>query len=205
MNEEFLINEANRVAKIINHSVGAFQNLVTLQERFEKELQPYKIKETRSLLLFKLKEELHKIFIAHITKCNKINSCPTHLTFRNINFLIEQELKANCINQEKLTKPELLDGESIIKKEAKGKKRPAIPYKIKAFLQKQINSICPFCSNDEVEHFVIHHIDENPENNDKSNLIMLCPICHSKITKGDIIKEIVVYKKHSITLLKSNL
>lgn len=68
----------------------------------------------------------------------------------------------------------------------KKSKRKTVPYKTKALLQKEINSICPFCENVDVDHFQIHHIDENSENNSKDNLLMLCPTCHSKITKGDI-------------------
>ena len=67
--------------------------------------------------------------------------------------------------------------------------RKSIPEKIKKILQREILSRCPFCSNEEVAHFEFHHIDENPENNDLLNLIMLCPICHSKITKGDIARQ----------------
>lgn len=60
--------------------------------------------------------------------------------------------------------------------------------KVRSILQQEINSTCPFCSHNEVGHFQIHHIDENPENNELSNLLLLCPICHSKITKGDILR-----------------
>lgn len=68
------------------------------------------------------------------------------------------------------------------------KVRPSIPQlaKVRATLQKEIQSQCPFCENEEVGHFEIHHIDEDPSNNDTANLLLLCPICHSKITKGDI-------------------
>lgn len=66
------------------------------------------------------------------------------------------------------------------------KKRIAVPPKLKAELQKEINSKCPLCYSEEVGHFEIHHIDENPENNNFANLLMICPTCHSKITKGDI-------------------
>ncbi len=58
--------------------------------------------------------------------------------------------------------------------------------KVRAQLQQEINSICPFCGNNDVGHFQIHHIDENPKNNLYSNLILICANCHSKITKGDI-------------------
>lgn len=66
--------------------------------------------------------------------------------------------------------------------------------KVRSELQKEINSICPFCDNGEVGHFQIHHIDENPSNNIHHNLLLLCPTCHSKITKGDI-SVVSVYKK----------
>lgn len=76
--------------------------------------------------------------------------------------------------------------------------RKPVPARTKALLQKEINSLCPLpgCGNDEVDHFQIHHIDENPKNNDFDNLLLLCPICHSKITKGDIIRtEVILLKK----------
>lgn len=79
------------------------------------------------------------------------------------------------------------------------KTRNPIPYKTKSILQKEIGSVCPFCENKDVEHFEIHHIDENPENNELSNLIMLCPTCHSKITKGDITKDEVIKTKLKIS------
>ncbi|MCO5230494.1 MAG: HNH endonuclease [Chitinophagales bacterium] len=72
--------------------------------------------------------------------------------------------------------------------------------KVRAELQKEIGSTCPFCENTEVGHFEIHHIDEDPSNNETGNLLLLCPICHSKITKGDI-SNIEVFKK-KIALLK---
>lgn len=78
------------------------------------------------------------------------------------------------------------------------RKRLTIPAKIKALLQKEINSKCPFCVSTDVDHFHYHHIDENPSNNDVSNLLMVCPLCHSKITKGDISKKEVIEKKKSL-------
>lgn len=77
-------------------------------------------------------------------------------------------------------------------------KRKSIPYKTKSLLQKEINSICPFCANPDVEHFHVHHIDENPSNNSQDNLIMLCPNCHSKITKGDIPNQEVIDRKKKL-------
>jgi 5-methylcytosine-specific restriction endonuclease McrA len=86
---------------------------------------------------------------------------------------------------------------SQIKKENFIKRvRVKIPNKVKAELQKEIGSKCPFCENSDVGHFEIHHIDETPSNSEPTNLIMLCPICHSKISKGDILKTEVVNKKN---------
>ena len=45
--------------------------------------------------------------------------------------------------------------------------------KVRAILQQEINSKCPNCENTDVGHFEIHHIDENPENNQIENLILL--------------------------------
>jgi hypothetical protein len=79
-------------------------------------------------------------------------------------------------------------------------KRKHISPKIKSILQKEINSECPICKNQDVEHFHIHHIDENPKNNDAHNLLMLCPTCHSKITKGDISQSQVKTIKEKLSL-----
>jgi Leucine-rich repeat (LRR) protein len=81
------------------------------------------------------------------------------------------------------------------------KKRIKIPQllKVRAELQKEVNNKCPFCPNEDVGHFEIHHIDENPGNNEMSNLLLVCPTCHSKITKGDIQKKVVLKKKKQLT------
>lgn len=83
------------------------------------------------------------------------------------------------------------------------KRRVKIPKenKVRAELQKEIWSTCPFCENTDVGHFEIHHIDDDPSNNIQSNLILLCPICHSKITKGDI-SQLGVYKRKIELLAK---
>jgi len=70
--------------------------------------------------------------------------------------------------------------------------------KVRAELQKEISSICPFCDNEDVGHFEIHHVDENPSNNDLKNLLLLCPLCHSKVTKGDITTEDVKKQKENL-------
>lgn len=87
------------------------------------------------------------------------------------------------------------------------KNRPNIPQKnkVRAELQKEINSVCPFCDNDDVGHFEIHHMDEDPSNNENTNLILICPTCHSKITKGDISKKEVAQRKESLRVKKENI
>jgi hypothetical protein len=75
------------------------------------------------------------------------------------------------------------------------KKRKYISQKVKATLQQEIHSKCPFCVSTEVGHFEVHHIDGNPENNDYMNLLMVCPTCHSKITKQDITMDCVIEVK----------
>lgn len=79
------------------------------------------------------------------------------------------------------------------------KKRIPVNAKTKTLLQKEVGSKCLFCGNEDVDHFEIHHIDENPSNNDFSNLLFLCPLCHSKITKGDITKTEVMRLKGWLT------
>ena len=46
---------------------------------------------------------------------------------------------------------------------------------------------CEKCGYDEYDFCLdIHHIDMNPNNNDISNLAVLCVICHKKLHKGII-------------------
>ncbi|QEM69817.1 HNH endonuclease [Geobacter sp. FeAm09] len=77
-------------------------------------------------------------------------------------------------------------------------RRKTISQKMKMLLQQEVESICPFCNSNDVDHFQFHHIDENPENNTIGNILMLCPTCHSKITKGDISLATVEAKKQGL-------
>lgn len=65
--------------------------------------------------------------------------------------------------------------------------RTTIPQenRIRAELQKEIGSRCPFCTSTDVGHFQIHHIDEDNCNHLYENLILLCSMCHSKFTKRE--------------------
>jgi 5-methylcytosine-specific restriction endonuclease McrA len=54
-------------------------------------------------------------------------------------------------------------------------------YREKAF--KEYNHECAVCGyNEDKDILEVHHIDENRENNEIDNLIILCPICHRKLT-----------------------
>jgi len=320
--DDFIVNFAKRFAKIIHSSVGKFQDLIPLKERFEKEIALYK-NQSKDDFLNNLKVELGLLFDSHLISCKKID-CPQRLTFKNISFLILQELNqeklssflidnpnydshinyyhakikttsafldkkqfikqeierikttfikpsiltaisggkiisqfnysqytkyaydwlmagqdwelsqilksarnqylqnhANVLNEqefkdaiygnlkggvafvlyEKFLNDELKSLEKIDLKNQKKKKRISIPVKTRALLQKEINSNCPFCNSGDVDHFEVHHIDEDCENNAMANLLMLCPTCHSKVTKGDISRELVISKKTSLKTL----
>ena len=41
-------------------------------------------------------------------------------------------------------------------------------------------SICGY--NEDIALLEVHHIDENRKNNELDNLIVLCPMCHKKLT-----------------------
>jgi hypothetical protein len=55
------------------------------------------------------------------------------------------------------------------------KARIPIPAKISEKVLKEFNHRCAKCGTDNPH---LHHIDENPSNNDPLNLIPLCPNCH---------------------------
>ena len=49
---------------------------------------------------------------------------------------------------------------------------------------------CAVCGWDEdVDVLEVHHIDENREHNALDNLIILCPICHKKLTTGKYVLQ----------------
>jgi hypothetical protein len=53
--------------------------------------------------------------------------------------------------------------------------RKAIPKPTRDSVLKEFNHRCAICGTDKPQ---IHHIDEDPSNNDPLNLIPLCPNCH---------------------------
>lgn len=55
------------------------------------------------------------------------------------------------------------------------KKREQIPKPVKDAVLKEFNHRCAVCGTDRPQ---LHHIDEDPSNNEVQNLIPLCPNCH---------------------------
>lgn len=55
------------------------------------------------------------------------------------------------------------------------KKRVAAPAKVRETVLKEYNHRCAVCGANQPH---IHHIDEDPSNNDPENLLPLCPNCH---------------------------
>lgn len=59
----------------------------------------------------------------------------------------------------------------------------SLNYRLRAF--EHFEHRCAVCGwNEDVRILEVHHIDENRQHNELSNLCILCPICHRKITLG---------------------
>ncbi len=132
---------------------------------------------------------------SYIIQDNWPHSAPdiTH-DFKNWIAKTIAKLKVKKIQEEKSSTKNLSN---------KKKRRPYIPNKLRSLLQKEVNSKCSFCPNEDVDHFQIHHIDENPANNNLENLLMVCATCHSKITKGNILQIDVLKRKQELMTQKS--
>lgn len=70
-------------------------------------------------------------------------------------------------------------------------------YRKKAF--SKYSHCCAVCGwNEDEDILEVHHIDENRQNNDIDNLIILCPVCHRKLSshKYELIdrQKIVIIK-----------
>ena len=56
--------------------------------------------------------------------------------------------------------------------------REKIPYKTRIIVKDIYNNRCAYCYS--TGKLQIHHLDRDPSNNVISNLILLCPECHSE-------------------------
>ncbi len=90
------------------------------------------------------------------------------------------------------------------------KTRISIPKQIVADIVVKSFNYCNLCYK-HTDDWQIHHIDEDPSNNDPDNLVFLCLNCHSKIhTKrsmsGNYTKEIIkTYRDQLYKIIKSNI
>ena len=66
------------------------------------------------------------------------------------------------------------------------KQRVRIPKITEKEIYQESSSACAFCRLAEVASLQIHHIDEDPSNNENDNLLLVCASCHSQITQGKI-------------------
>lgn len=78
------------------------------------------------------------------------------------------------------------------------KSRVTVPIRTQKRIFQEANSSCAFCAQSEVATLQIHHIDENPTNNDLGNLLLVCANCHTKITAKIISYSEVVNKKNEL-------
>lgn len=78
------------------------------------------------------------------------------------------------------------------------KKRVSIPRVTEKSIYQEAGSTCAFCSENDVRSLQIHHIDDEPSNNEPSNLLLVCANCHTKITSGLISESDVRVKKREI-------
>ena len=68
-------------------------------------------------------------------------------------------------------------------------------YTYRRYALSQYENCCAICGfNEDVDLLEVHHIDENRENNCIDNLIILCPLCHKKLTSH----KYVLVDRHTI-------
>ena len=88
-----------------------------------------------------------------------------------------------CCRQHKDLAQKIQSGDSFKKIRPEHYKNGKTVYRINAF--REYPHKCSVCNWDEDEDVLeVHHIDKNRQNNNLENLIILCPICHKKLTIG---------------------
>jgi len=79
------------------------------------------------------------------------------------------------------------------------KRRVSIPSRLQKQIFQEAGSGCVFCRESEIASLEIHHIDEDPSNNDEVNLILVCRNCHGKITAGELsAADVDMHKKMAV-------
>ncbi|QDV87413.1 HNH endonuclease [Planctomycetes bacterium TBK1r] len=84
------------------------------------------------------------------------------------------------------------------------KNRIAIPKKIRETILKEFNHRCAICGTHKP---TIHHVDDDPSNNDPLNLLPLCPNCHyldqHDPTSPIDPRKLAIFRKHKDPLILS--
>ena len=78
------------------------------------------------------------------------------------------------------------------------KRRTKPPRTVEKEIYQEAGSKCAFCPVTKVASLEVHHIDGNPTNNGRENLILVCANCHSEITRGVISEADVRLKKRQL-------
>lgn len=101
-----------------------------------------------------------------------------------------QKLRA-ARQREKTSSSRALGGTRVMAKKA----RTRLSKTLEKRVFQEAGSKCAFCPETYIVSLQIHHIDGNPSNNAFENLILVCALCHTKITGGVISEEAVRLKK----------
>jgi 5-methylcytosine-specific restriction endonuclease McrA len=123
-----------------------------------------------------------EIKISEVEKLLKKNNNDIQKTLNEI----EEKLEEECEIAEELNNIKKRERGHYIQEKAeklyfgkvKTKRTPLSKNEQESILNK-FNNECAICGADEGLH--IHHKDHNPKNNQISNLIVLCGVCHKKI------------------------
>jgi hypothetical protein len=87
--EDFIAGQAKKFAQIVHFSAGEYDQLIKLEERLNKELQPYSDK-NKIFFINIWKKELDNLFKNHLSICPNPDDCPQHRTSENAAFLFGQ-------------------------------------------------------------------------------------------------------------------
>ncbi len=88
MQEDLIIEQAKRFAKIVYRGASKFENLNELNARLNQELSPYDAK-NKTIFISVWKDELVRLFHDHLQKCSN-NDCPKNKTSKNAGFIVDQ-------------------------------------------------------------------------------------------------------------------
>jgi hypothetical protein len=94
-----------------------------------------------------------------------------------------------------LTKKTVIERRKDSKRIATVRRGTAKSSTLRKFVFSRKNKECELCGYNEYDFCLdVHHLDENPLNNEIDNLAVLCVICHRKLHKGVI--DYAVEKRH---------